>query len=110
MERKQRDIRNIAIVRIEQLVPFPFDLVAEQAKKYPNAEVVWCQEEPKNMGCWFWISHFLRSSIRPLRGKDFFPTYVGRPTASSPATGSLKEHQKEKKAFLDRLFDTEMYQ
>lgn len=94
-ERDHLKINDVAIVRVEQLHPFPFDRVQEQARKYPNAKVTWVQEEPKNQGAWTWISPHLRTAIKSDRGNDFFPEYVGRPAAAAPATGLGSEHQSQ---------------
>ncbi len=83
----------MALVRVEQLYPFAEDQAAEALDRYPSgAEVVWAQEEPRNMGPW----RFMREHIQPLLA----PTrrelhYVGRPESASPATGSGKRHQRE---------------
>ena len=69
-EREAKQIKDIAIVRIEQLSPFPFDKVADELSKYPNMQkVVWAQEEPKNMGAWFFINPRIRTATRTLMGK-----------------------------------------
>jgi len=100
-ERGARNIGDIAIIRVEQLAPFPFDRVEEQGKKYPNAQVLWVQEEPKNMGAWTWVYPNMRTALRSTRGKTFEPVYVGRGVSASPATGSLKTHKKQLAEFLD---------
>jgi len=105
-ERTNRKIKDVAIVRIEQLNPFPFDKVIEASKKYPKAQVVWCQEEPKNMGAWTWISPHIRSGLVGHRGNSFFPVYVGRAAAASPATGLGSVHTAQLKSFLNAAFAT----
>eukprot|EP01116_Phalansterium_solitarium_P002819 TRINITY_DN130_c0_g1_i1.p1 TRINITY_DN130_c0_g1~~TRINITY_DN130_c0_g1_i1.p1 ORF type:complete len:1005 (+),score=403.86 TRINITY_DN130_c0_g1_i1:51-3065(+) len=99
--REKRGVNDVAIVRVEQLAPFPFDHVAGQAGKSPNADVVWAQEEPKNMGAWNYIAPHIRSVLKDKRGPAFFPTYVGRATSASPATGYPLEHDAELKSLLD---------
>jgi 2-oxoglutarate dehydrogenase E1 component len=101
-EKRQQEssLKHIAIIRIEQLAPFPFDLVAQEVSKYPNAEVVWLQEEPKNMGCWNWIVPHLRTALKATRGADWMPLYVGRPASASPATGSENESKAQRAAFV----------
>eukprot|EP00794_Sanderia_malayensis_P012143 gene12143-13396_t len=82
---------DIAIARVEQISPFPFDLVKAEAEKYPNAVIAWVQEEPKNMGAWFYVQpriHTATDRTRDLR-------YAGRPAAASTATGSKKQHTDE---------------
>ncbi|XP_017882188.1 2-oxoglutarate dehydrogenase, mitochondrial isoform X6 [Ceratina calcarata] len=87
----------IAIARVEQISPFPYDLVKKESAKYPNAELVWAQEEHKNQGAWTYVQprfHTALNGTRPL-------TYAGRPTGASPATGSKMQHLKELKQLLD---------
>ncbi|XP_060818715.1 2-oxoglutarate dehydrogenase complex component E1 isoform X6 [Bombus pascuorum] len=91
----------VAIVRVEQISPFPYDLVKKEAAKYANAELVWAQEEHKNQGAWTYIQprfHTALNGTRPV-------LYVGRPTGASPATGSKMQHLKELKQLLDDSFD-----
>jgi len=103
-ERSKRKAKDIALVRIEQLYPFPFERVIEQANKYANAEIIWCQEEPKNMGAWSFMAAHLRTALKPTRGTSFFPRYIGRPSAASPATGYLSEHVSQWLAIANDLF------
>ena len=79
----------VALVRIEQLAPFPADDVRAQLDRYPEAAVTWAQEEPENMGAW----HFVLARFAELGWRQ--PSYAGRPAQSSPASGSLKRHGKE---------------
>lgn len=99
--RSSRKIKDVAIVRIEQLSPFPFEQVIEQIKTYPNAEVVWAQEEHKNMGAWYFVYFCLRTSLKEVGSKTTEPLYVGRGTSASPASGSSILHQIQ----LDKLLD-----
>jgi 2-oxoglutarate dehydrogenase E1 component len=98
-ERRKRKIDDIAILRIEQLYPFPFSRLGVRLSQYPNAEVVWCQEEPENMGAWAFVD---RRIERALSGLNARPTYIGRPEAASPATGSARTHVKEQADLVDR--------
>jgi 2-oxoglutarate dehydrogenase E1 component len=99
LAREQRGAGQIALVRVEQLYPFATDQACEILAAYPKtAEVVWAQEEPRNMGAW----RFLRDQLQPLldaTGRSL--RYVGRPESASPATGSGKRHQQEQAAILD---------
>ncbi|XP_058053761.1 2-oxoglutarate dehydrogenase complex component E1 isoform X3 [Anopheles bellator] len=88
---------SIAISRIEQISPFPYDLVKAECAKYPNAELVWAQEEHKNQGCWTYVQPRFDTAINSTR--DF--SYVGRPCGASTATGSKAQHVKELKNLLD---------
>jgi 2-oxoglutarate dehydrogenase E1 component len=98
-ERRKRKIDDIAILRIEQLYPFPFSRLGVRLSQYPNAEVVWCQEEPENMGAWAFVD---RRIERALSGTNARPIYIGRPEAASPATGSARTHVKEQADLVDR--------
>jgi multifunctional 2-oxoglutarate metabolism enzyme len=91
--REERKADHVALVRVEQLYPFQSEQVRDILARYPvTAEVVWAQEEPKNMGPW----RFLRESIQPLLDDSRRELrYVGRPESASPATGSGKRHQQE---------------
>jgi 2-oxoglutarate dehydrogenase E1 component len=99
--REKRGIKNIALVRIEQFYPFPEKPLSDQLAKYPNAEVIWCQEEPENQGAWLYLDRRIEGVLKSLKHKAGRPSYVGRPDAAAPATGSLKTHNKEQEALLN---------
>jgi 2-oxoglutarate dehydrogenase E1 component len=69
--------------------------------RYPNAEAVWCQEEPMNMGAWTYLDRRLEDILIAVGGKAKRPRYIGRPEAASPATGSYKRHLKEQAKLVD---------
>ncbi|XP_041116311.1 2-oxoglutarate dehydrogenase-like, mitochondrial [Polyodon spathula] len=106
-ERKQQDLENeVAICRLEQISPFPFDLVKNETEKYSNAELVWCQEEHKNMGYYDYIKpRFLTvlQNSRPI-------WYVGRDPAAAPATGNKCTHLAELKRYLDTVFNLQAFE
>jgi 2-oxoglutarate dehydrogenase E1 component len=92
--RRKHERNDIAIIRVEQLYPFPRDLLTEQCERYPKARrVVWCQEEPRNQGAWYQINHHLRACIRDNQ----VLSYAGRAASSSPAVGSLAMHTQQQK-------------
>ncbi len=96
--RRGDGLHNIAIVRVEQLYPFPAEEYAAIIKKYSNAkEVVWCQEEPQNQGAWYQIRHRLQESL----SKDHQLLYAGRAPAAAPATGIAQMHQEQQQALVD---------
>lgn len=98
--RREKKINDIAIVRIEQLYPFPNDALQIELAKYPKAtEVVWCQEEPRNQGAWYWIAsrHHLDSKI----GAKQKLLLVSRPASPSPAVGYLAKHNEQQKALME---------
>jgi 2-oxoglutarate dehydrogenase E1 component len=99
--REERGIRDMAIIRIEQLYPFPHDDFAAQVAAYPNAsEVVWCQEEPGNQGAWHRIQHYLLRQMRKGMRLD----YALRPSSASPAAGYLAIHNEQQKAVIEAAF------
>jgi len=98
-ERRRRGVDNIAIVRVEQLYPFPVISLPIELAKYPHAEVVWCQEEPENMGAWTFVDRKIEAVMSAL-GSNKRPRYVGRIAAASPATGLAKTHAAEQAALV----------
>jgi len=94
-ERRERGIDDIALVRLEQLYPFPRTSLAKALLPYSKAEIVWCQEEPENMGAWTFLDRRIESVLRELAGAAQRPIYVGRPEAASPATGLARTHQQQ---------------
>ena len=100
-EREARGIKDVAIVRLEQLYPFPRTSLTRELSRYKNADVVWCQEEPRNMGAWAFIDRRLEDCIVAAQIKASRPTYAGRVEAASPATGMLKRHNQEQAKLVD---------
>ncbi|KAF6317621.1 oxoglutarate dehydrogenase L [Rhinolophus ferrumequinum] len=96
----------VAITRLEQISPFPFDLVKREAEKYPGAELVWCQEEHKNMGYYDYISPRFMTILR--RARPIW--YVGRDPAAAPATGNRNTHLVTLKKFLDTAFNLQAFE
>jgi 2-oxoglutarate dehydrogenase E1 component len=94
-ERRRRGLDDVALVRVEQLYPWPRQAVLDQIARYARAEVFWCQEEPANMGAWTFVLPRLINILEELERKPVTPTYVGRPAAASVATGSHKKHEEE---------------
>jgi 2-oxoglutarate dehydrogenase E1 component len=95
-ERRSNEVRNVAIVRVEQLYPFPADEYATVLRRYPNArEVVWCQEEPQNQGAWYQVRHRLQE---PLTTQELL--YSGRRPAAAPATGIAQMHANEQRGLV----------
>jgi len=92
---------DVALVRLEQLSPFPFDHVAKAATDYPNAEIVWCQEEPKNQGPWYFVNERIETATREMNGNEKSATYVGRRTMASTAEGYGDVHNYQQNKILD---------
>jgi len=89
--------KEIAIARVEQICPFPFDLVMEECNKYSNAELVWTQEEHKNQGGWSYVQPRFQTAIGGYARRI---NYCGREVAPSPATGSKPQYMKEFNSFI----------
>lgn len=103
---KQGKEGDIAICRIEQLAPFPFDLVARELRRYPNAEIMWCQEEPMNMGAFYHVVPRINSIIRAEGRKTSGRLeYAGRAPSASTATGFGEVHQHEQKQLVEQALD-----
>jgi len=100
--RREQEVSDVALVRVEQLYPWPKDGVQRELKKYPNAEVIWCQEEPANMGAWMFVDRRLRYALEELHQRRGEPHYVGRKAAASPATGIAKTHQQEQATLVEQ--------
>ena len=99
--REANNIEHVALVRVEQLYPFPEALLGAEVGRYPNvAEYVWCQEEPLNQGAWYSIQHHIRSM---LNGE--YLHYAGRPASASPAVGSAKIHVVQQKQLVEDAFN-----
>jgi 2-oxoglutarate dehydrogenase E1 component len=101
-ERRKRKIDDVAILRVEQLYPFPITRLGVRLAQYPNAEVVWCQEEPENMGAWHFVDRRIERALSGIDVRSKRPVYIGRPESASPATGSLRTHLKEQADLVDR--------
>jgi len=94
----------IAVVRVEQICPFPYDQVKGECDRFPNAEIIWAQEEPKNMGAWTYVQPRLNSLLTAI-GRGVGVKYAGRKPSASPATGNKYTHEKELAAFLGEITD-----
>jgi 2-oxoglutarate dehydrogenase E1 component len=98
--RKDHNINDVAILRVEQLYPFHGEMLKAQLQSLPNIErLVWCQEEPKNMGAWSYIAPQIEATL------GVWPVYAGRKPGSSPAAGSKAMHYREQKALLAQAFE-----
>ncbi|MCB9986224.1 MAG: 2-oxoglutarate dehydrogenase E1 component [Rhodospirillales bacterium] len=104
--REAKGIKDVVILRVEQLYPWPADALAEELKRYPNADVVWCQEEPGNQGYWSFVDRRIENVLTTIKHKAGRPKYVGRPDAAAPATGSAKRHASEQAALIDAALST----
>ena len=97
-------MNDVYLLRLEQFYPFPDDAMQVELKRFKNAEVVWLQEEPKNMGAWSFVNPLLEESLIAIGAKNTRARYVGRPAAASTATGISAKHKKEQQAVYDGAF------
>ena len=104
-ERDKQGLKDIKLVRLEQLYPFPRKSVAKILSATKDAELVWCQEEPRNMGSWTFVRDYLEESMAAAGMKASRPIYVGRREAASPATGSAGRHREEQAALVESALD-----
>jgi 2-oxoglutarate dehydrogenase E1 component len=99
--RKERNQNDVAIIRVEQLYPFPHKAFGAELKKFPNfTELVWAQDEPQNQGAWFQIQHNILENMSD--GQKL--AYAGRPASASPAVGYYDKHYAQQKALIDAAF------
>ncbi|TMV05368.1 2-oxoglutarate dehydrogenase E1 component [Brucella haematophila] len=100
-EREKRGIDDVYLLRVEQLYPFPAKALINELSRFRHAEIVWCQEEPKNMGAWSFIDPYLEWVLAHIDAKHQRVRYTGRPAAASPATGLMSKHLAQLEAFLE---------
>ncbi|KAJ9551113.1 hypothetical protein OSB04_015158 [Centaurea solstitialis] len=107
-KRKSTGSKDVAICRVEQLCPFPYDLIQRELKRYPNAEIVWCQEEPMNMGAYSYIAPRLATAMKALsRGTIDDVKYVGRAPSAATATGFYTVHGKEQSELVENAIKSD---
>jgi 2-oxoglutarate dehydrogenase E1 component len=100
-EREKRGIDDIYLLRVEQLYPFPSKALVQELSRFKQAEIVWCQEEPRNMGAWFFVDTFIEWVLNQIGAKQRRPRYAGRPAAAATATGLMSKHLAQLKQLLD---------
>ena len=98
--REAAGIDDVYLLRVEQMYPFPAQSMLRELKRFPNADVIWCQEEPKNQGAWFFMEPNLEWALGRVEGKAQRARYVGRKAAAAPATGLASRHVKEQEALV----------
>ena len=100
-ERDARGIDDVYLMRVEQFYPFPAISMVKEMKRFKNADVVWCQEEPKNQGAWSFIEPNIEWVLTRIKAKHTRPIYAGRPASASPATGLAAQHKAQQEALVD---------
>lgn len=103
-EREKRGIDDVYLLRVEQLYPFPTKALVTELSRFKDAEIVWCQEEPKNMGSWFFVQTYIEWVLSQIDAKHQRPRYVGRAASAATATGLMSKHLAQLQAFLDEAF------
>ena len=91
-EREKRGINDVYLLRVEQLYPFPAKALLDELNRFKGADMVWCQEEPKNMGAWAFIQPYIDWVLDQMGKGNERPRYVGRPASASTATGLMRTH------------------
>jgi 2-oxoglutarate dehydrogenase E1 component len=100
--REAAGIDDVYILRVEQFYPFPARSLMTELGRFPKAEVVWAQEEPKNMGAWSFIEPNLEWVLDQVKAEHARPRYAGRPASAATATGLAKKHAQEQQSVLDQ--------
>jgi 2-oxoglutarate dehydrogenase E1 component len=100
-EREKRGIDDIYLLRIEQLYPFPTKGLVHELARFKQAEMMWCQEEPRNQGAWFFVDPFLAWVLNQIQAEHRSMRYAGRPASASTAVGQMSKHLAQLKQFLD---------
>ena len=104
VEEREKTRRNdVVFVRLEQLYPFPAKTLAKVLKKYTNAEFIWCQEEPKNMGGWNTVRNYIERTLEMINFNDINIKFVGRSASSTTATGNANKHLAQQKEILEKI-------
>ena len=103
-DREKKGVNDVYLLRVEQLYPFPAKALVDELSRFPNAEIVWCQEEPKNMGPWSFVQPYLEWVMEQIGRENGRPGYIGRPASASTATGLMRTHLAQLKSFLDEAF------
>ncbi len=106
-ERDARGINDIYLMRVEQLFPFPGRSMREELARFPNADIVWCQEEPKNQGYWSFIDPHIEAALGEVKTRSSRAKYIGRKAAASPATGLANSHKIQQAALVNEALTIE---
>jgi len=106
-ERDARGIDDIYLLRLEQFYPFPAISAVKELERFKGAEVVWCQEEPKNQGAWSFVEPNIEWVLERIKAKHTRPIYVGRAASASPATGLASQHKSQQEALVDAALTIE---
>jgi 2-oxoglutarate dehydrogenase E1 component len=103
-DREKRGVDDVYLLRLEQLYPFPAKALLDELSRFKRAEIVWCQEEPKNMGAWTFVQPYIDWVLDQMGKGGDRPRYIGRPASASTATGLMRTHIAQMQTFLDEAF------
>jgi 2-oxoglutarate dehydrogenase E1 component len=103
-DREKRGINDVYLLRLEQLYPFPAKALLDELNRFKTADIVWCQEEPKNMGAWAFVQPYVDWVLEQMGRASDRPRYVGRPASASTATGLMRTHLMQLQTFLEEAF------
>ena len=106
-ERDARGLDDVYLMRVEQFYPFPALSMVNELERFKQAEIVWCQEEPKNQGAWSFIEPNIEWVLNRIGAKHTRPVYAGRATSASPATGLASQHKAQQAALVDEALTIE---
>src|SRR5205085_11411366 len=100
-EREKRGVDDVYLMRVEQLYPVPLKALVQELGRFKNAKLLWCQEEPRNMGAWHFMEPYLEWVLKQIGTSQERPRYAGRPASAATATGLMPKHLAQLKAMLD---------
>ena len=100
-EREKRGIDDVYLLRVEQIYPFPVRAAMNELSRFKQADIVWCQEEPKNMGSWFFVESYIEWVLNSIGADNRRPRYAGRPASAATASGLMSKHLAQLQAFLN---------
>ncbi|MBP1805342.1 2-oxoglutarate dehydrogenase E1 component [Rubellimicrobium aerolatum] len=106
-EREARGLDDVYLLRVEQFYPFPAHSLVKELSRFKDAEVIWCQEEPKNQGAWTFIEPNIEWVLQRIEARHARPRYVGRAASASPATGLASSHKAQQQALVDEALTIE---
>ncbi|MEM9972352.1 MAG: 2-oxoglutarate dehydrogenase E1 component, partial [Pseudomonadota bacterium] len=106
-ERDARGIDDVYLLRLEQFYPFPALALIKELGRFKRAEIVWCQEEPKNQGAWSFVAPNFEWVLSRIGADHTRPRYTGRPASASPATGLASQHKAQQSALVNEALTIE---
>ena len=105
IERNTRNLKEVYLLRLEQLYPFPSQTMIKELSRFKNAKIAWCQEEPRNQGGWFFVEPILEMILGHVSHSPGRAEYAGRQSAASPATGLAKQHIEQQGKLIDQALE-----